>query len=138
MTNVVKHMVFMVAVSAFALAPGSLLANHLLSESSASATFSAPPPPPKEDSEKLIQNVKVFYNPVAEQILLNFKLARQSTVAVKMMDALGNEILNLMNGKLDEGQQNLAFEANGKLTAGIYFVRVNSGPEVVVKRISVR
>lgn len=92
----------------------------------------------KEDSEKLITNVKVFYNPVAEQIAINFKLSKESTVAIKVMDALGNEVLNLMNGKLDEGLQNLSFETNGKLATGVYFVRVTSGTEVVVKRISVR
>jgi len=130
-------MALLVAVSVLTLAGGRLLAAHLPSESSVSGgeTLFAPS---HQQSEKLITNVKVFYNPVADQILLNFKLARQSTVGIKMMDALGNEVLNLMNGKLDEGQQNLAFEANAKLATGIYFVRVNSGTEVVVKRMSVR
>jgi len=137
MARSIGQVAFLIAVGVFALAPGRLLADRSLSESTFSVAFSAPAPP-KVESEKLIQNVKVFYNPVAEQIVLNFKLSKQSTVSVKMMDALGNEVLNLMNGKLDEGQQNLAFEANGKLTTGIYFVRVNSGAEVVVKRMSVR
>ncbi|MFD2596404.1 T9SS type A sorting domain-containing protein [Sphingobacterium griseoflavum] len=93
---------------------------------------------PEEDSEKLINNVKVFYNPVAEQITTNFKLSKQGTVTIKVMDALGNEVLNLMNGRLDAGMQNLSFDSNGKLTTGFYFVRVTSGAETVVKRISVR
>ncbi|WDF67996.1 T9SS type A sorting domain-containing protein [Sphingobacterium oryzagri] len=93
---------------------------------------------PEEEAEKLINNVKVFYNPVAEQITANFKLSKQGTVAIKVMDALGNEVLNLMNGRLDAGVQNLSFDANGKLTAGFYFVRVSSGAETVVKRVSVR
>ncbi|WP_437921894.1 T9SS type A sorting domain-containing protein [Sphingobacterium sp. LRF_L2] len=93
---------------------------------------------PEDDAEKLINNVKVFYNPVADQITVNFKLAKQNTVAVKVMDALGNESLNLMNGRLDAGMQNLSFEASGKLTTGVYFVRVSAGAETVVKRISVR
>jgi len=93
---------------------------------------------PEEDNEKLINNVKVFYNPVAEQITTNFKLSKQGTVTIKVMDALGSEVLNLMNGRLDAGMQNLSFDSNGKLTAGVYFVRVTSGAETVVKRISVR
>ncbi len=93
---------------------------------------------PEEDGEKLINNVKVFYNPVAEQITTNFKLSKQGTVTIKVMDALGNEVLNLMNGRLDAGMQNLSFDSNGKLTTGVYFVRVTSGAETVVKRISVR
>lgn len=93
---------------------------------------------PEEEAEKLINNVKVFYNPVAEQLTATFKLSKPGTVAIKVMDALGNEVLNLMNGRLDAGVQNLSFDANGKLTTGFYFVRVSSGAETVVKRVSVR
>lgn len=91
-----------------------------------------------QESEKLINNVKVFYNPVAEQITLNFTLSQQNTVVIKVMDALGNEVLNLMNGRLDAGLQSLSFDTDGKLSTGFYFVRVSSGTETVVKRISVR
>ncbi|SJN31791.1 hypothetical protein FM107_07060 [Sphingobacterium sp. JB170] len=88
--------------------------------------------------EKIITNVKVFYNPVAEQITMTFKLSKQNNVTIKVMDALGNEVLNLMNGSLEAGIQSLSFEANGKVTTGVYFVRVSSNAETVVKRISVR
>jgi len=115
------------------------------SEQAIAASFSYPlqvishtAPLPKEDGEKLINNVKVFYNPVAEQITANFKLSKQGTVTIKVMDALGNEVLSLMNGSLEPGLQNLSFDSNGKLTTGFYFVRVTSGAETVVKRISVR
>lgn len=91
-----------------------------------------------DENEKLINNVKVFYNPVAEQISINFTLGQQNTVVIKVMDALGNEVLNLMNGQLDSGLQSLSFETDGKLSTGFYFVRVSSGTETVVKRISVR
>lgn len=92
----------------------------------------------EQESEKLINNVKVFYNPVAEQVTLNFTLSKQNTVVIKVMDPLGNEVLNLMNGRLDAGLQSLSFETDGKLSTGFYFVRVSSGTETVVKRISVR
>src|SRR5690606_27109275 len=88
--------------------------------------------------EKIITNVKVFYNPVAEQITMTFKLSKQNEVTIKVMDALGHEVLNLMDGSLDACVQNLSFESNGKVATGVYFVRVTSGTETVVKRISVR
>lgn len=91
-----------------------------------------------EKDEKIITNVKVFYNPIAEQITVTFKLSKQNEVTIKVMDALGNEVLNLMNGSLDAGVQSLSFDSNGKVAAGVYFVRVSSGTETVVKRISVR
>ncbi|ULT22546.1 T9SS type A sorting domain-containing protein [Sphingobacterium sp. E70] len=60
-------------------------------------------------------------------------MAKSSSVSIKVMDALGNEILQLMNGNLDAGVQNLSFEHGGKLTTGFYFVRVVAGSETVVK-----
>ncbi|MGE8242477.1 MAG: hypothetical protein ACN6PD_07195, partial [Sphingobacterium sp.] len=36
-----------------------------------------------KDTEKLINNVKVFYNPIAEQVNLSFKLAKSSSVSIK-------------------------------------------------------
>lgn len=92
----------------------------------------------EEEAEKNIINVKVSYNPVATQISVSFKLTKQSNVAVKLMDALGNEVLNLSNTTMDSGSHNLSFETGEKISAGFYFVRVTSGVETVVKRISIR
>ena len=91
-----------------------------------------------EDSDKNITNVKVMYNPVAAQITVNFKLVKQSVVTIKLMDALGNEVLNLSNSTLESGNQSLSFETLDKVSPGFYFVRVASGSETVVKRVSIR
>ncbi len=91
-----------------------------------------------EDATKNITNAKVMYNPVSEQINVNFKLAKQSTVVIKLMDALGNEVLSLSNGTLEEGIQSLSFDTDGKIAAGFYFVRLTSGTETVIKRLSIR
>src|SRR5690606_34253609 len=88
-----------------------------------------------EEAEKNITNVKVMYNPVSEQINVNFKVAKQSTVVIKLMDALGNEVLSLSNGTLDAGAQALSFDTDGKIGAGFYFVRLTSGTETVIKRL---
>lgn len=90
------------------------------------------------DNEKLINTVKVFYNPVADQISVSFKLGKQNNVSIKVMDALGNETLQLLNTNLEAGVQTLTFETNNKLATGFYFVRVAAGSETVVKRISIR
>lgn len=90
------------------------------------------------DIEKNINNVKVSHNPIADQISVSFKLAKQSTVTIKLMDALGNEVLSLYNSTLESGTHGLSFETEGKITAGFYFVRVTSGIETIVKRVSIR
>lgn len=91
-----------------------------------------------EETDKSITNVKVIYNPIAEQINVSFKLSKEVAVSIKLMDALGNEILALANSTYEEGNHSLSFETQGKVTAGFYFVKLHSGTETVIKRISVR
>lgn len=112
--------------------------HHLFSLDKADVLSFVANPDNTKDADKLINNVKVFYNPISEQISLSFKLNKQSSVAIKIMDALGNEVVQLMNGSLDAGNQNLSFDPSGKLNSGFYFIRVVSGSETVVKRFSVR
>jgi len=91
-----------------------------------------------DEAEKNITNVKVMYNPVAEQINVNFKLMKESTVVIKLMDALGNEVLSLLNGNLEAGTQSLSFDTESKVSAGFYFIKLTSGSETVIKRLSIR
>ena len=88
-------------------------------------------------NEKLLSGVKVFPNPIVDQINLSYRLDKQSTVSIKVMDALGNEVMTLLNQELDAGPQSHVFDTNNKLTNGFYFIRVSAGTETVVKRISV-
>lgn len=121
---------------------GAFAMNYNLKTSSNLAYVFSPSTQPlgvvDEEVEKIITNVKVFYNPIAEQITVTFKLNKQQVVSIKVMDALGSEVLNLANTRMDEGMQNLSYDTNSKLSTGFYFVRVTSGTETVVKRISVR
>lgn len=88
-------------------------------------------------NEKLLSNVKVFPNPTAETINLSFSIGKRSDVSIKVMDALGNELINLFSQVLDEGSQNHSFDIQGRLKSGLYFVRLSVGTETVVKRVSV-
>jgi len=89
------------------------------------------------NDDKLLSNVKVFPNPVADNINLSFRLGKQHAVSIKVMDALGNEVMTLLDQELDSGNQSHSFETNNRLTSGFYFIRVSAGAETVVKRISV-
>jgi len=138
MTGLRKKIALFTLASIAMLSVGKAMPVHAVSEKVYLMPEAFYKPITDQESEKLINNVKVFYNPVAEQITLNFTLGQQNTVVIKVMDALGNEALNLMNGRLDAGLQSLSFDTDGKLSTGFYFVRVSSGTETVVKRISVR
>lgn len=131
-SNMFKVRVLALAIFSFGLFGSTVLANNA-SESPIANVIND-----KENADKLITNVKASYNPVVEQIVVSFQLAKQSSVAIKLMDALGNEVLSLYNGNLDEGNQSHLFDTNDKVTPGFYFLRVASGSETVVKRISIK
>ncbi len=127
-----KVRVLALAIFSFGLFGSAVYANSLPVDASMSIDRE------KETADKLITNVKASYNPVVEQIVVSFNLAKQSSVTIKLMDALGNEVLHLFNGNLDEGNQNHLFDTNEKVTPGFYFLRVASGSETIVKRISIK
>lgn len=86
---------------------------------------------------KSIDNVRVFPNPVSTQINITYFLSKDGQVVIKILDVLGNEILTLLNQKVQAGEQSNSFILNSKIPTGFYFVRIFSGNDSVIKRISV-
>ncbi|MBC7654304.1 MAG: T9SS type A sorting domain-containing protein [Oligoflexus sp.] len=84
-----------------------------------------------------IDNVKIYPNPVSDQLNLSYSLKKQSLVTIKIMDVLGNEVAVLMSQKMDAGNQNNKFFIESKLNSGFYFVRIVAGSDSIIKRISV-
>ena len=88
-------------------------------------------------SDKVLSVLRVYPNPVDDQINLTVKLERESLVSIKIMDLLGNEVVTLSTERLSAGEQTKTFTIPNKLNSGIYFLRFVTGSETVVKRISV-
>jgi len=84
-----------------------------------------------------IDNVKIYPNPVSDQLNLSYSLKKQSIVTIKIMDVLGNEVVVLMSQKMDAGNQSNKFFIESKLNSGFYFVRIVAGSDSIIKRISV-
>lgn len=89
------------------------------------------------DFQKPIDNVKVYPNPVSDQLNLSYSLKKDGLVTIKILDVLGNDVYTLLNQKLSAGSQNNKFMIDSKLNTGFYFVRIVSGSDSIVKRISV-
>ncbi|MGZ3873999.1 MAG: T9SS type A sorting domain-containing protein [Mucilaginibacter sp.] len=87
--------------------------------------------------DKLLTNVQVYPNPVTDQINLKYDLSRYSTISIKIMDVLGNDIITLYSRQVEPGEKTFSYALNSKLTRGFYFVRIVAGTESVIKRISV-
>ncbi len=89
------------------------------------------------DTQKPLDNVKIYPNPVSDKLSLSYSLKKENLVTIKILDVLGNEVTTLMSQKISAGEQVNTFYLASKLTSGLYFVRVIAGPDSIIKRISV-
>jgi hypothetical protein len=93
--------------------------------------------PAVSKSDKILTVIKVFPNPVDDQINVTLKLERESMLSIKIMDLLGNEVITLSNERYPAGETTKSFNLPNRLNSGIYFLRIVAGGETSVKRISV-
>ncbi|OCX54509.1 hypothetical protein BEL04_09745 [Mucilaginibacter sp. PPCGB 2223] len=91
----------------------------------------------RTDGDRLVSNVQVYPNPITDQINLRYNVNKNSSVTIKIMDILGNEVMTLFSQRVDPGEQKFTFNLNNKLSSGFYFVRLVAGSESVIKRISI-
>ena len=90
---------------------------------------------PRAD-DKLLSAVEVFPNPVVDEIKLKYTLARNSSVTIKLMDILGNEVFSKTT-LVEPGERSYTYPVSNKISKGFYFIRVGAGTELVIKRISI-
>jgi hypothetical protein len=88
-------------------------------------------------SAKVLSVLKIYPNPVVNQININLRLERESLLSIKIIDMLGQEIITLFNDRTGVGEQTKTYTIPSKLNAGIYFLRIIAGGEPVVRRISI-
>jgi hypothetical protein len=80
---------------------------------------------------ELYQN---YPNPLNHQTTISFHVAETGTVRLTITDLNGKEVQVLLNKNLSAGSYNQDFEA-GQLPSGIYFIRLISGSQQMVKTI---
>ncbi len=82
---------------------------------------------------------QVYPNPVTDKkININYSIAKDQSVVVKLMDVLGNEVAILANDRKSAGDHKLSLELEETIRSGLYFVRMTIGNEVLTKRISIQ
>jgi len=91
----------------------------------------------KEKSEKTLTVLKVYPNPVVEQVNVNLRLEKETSLSIKITDLLGNEVVTLANERIQQGEHTKTYSVPSKLNAGIYFLRIVAGGEPVIRKISV-
>lgn len=92
---------------------------------------------PTSKSGKMITVLKIYPNPVSDQININLRIDKETTLSIKITDMLGNDVVVLTNERTPAGEQTKTYAIPTKLTTGIYFLKIVAGGEPVARRISV-
>lgn len=88
-------------------------------------------------NNRILSVLKIYPNPVSEQININLRLDRDIGLSVKITDILGNDVATLANERSSAGEQTKTYTIPSKLNPGIYYLKILAGGEQVVKKISV-
>lgn len=66
-----------------------------------------------------------YPNPFNPSTTINFSLAVDSKVSLKIFDVLGQEVATLINGQMPAGSREVSFDASS-LNSGVYFYRIDA------------
>lgn len=89
-------------------------------------------------NKSLVSTLSVFPNPANDKINVNFVVKKESSVTIRLLDVLGNDVALLANDKYSVGEYRQWFSVPARVTKGLYFVKVSVGTEVAIKRISIQ
>lgn len=86
---------------------------------------------------KMLTVLKVYPNPVSDQININLRLEKEALLSVTITDLLGNTVVTLANEKSAAGELTKTYTVPNKLNAGMYFLKIVAGGALKVWKISV-
>ncbi|MEI7596349.1 MAG: T9SS type A sorting domain-containing protein [Bacteroidota bacterium] len=82
-------------------------------------------------------HLSIYPNPMNDQAQINFNLIENSDVNIKIFDVLGREIIQLVNGKLNSGEQKISVTKEQVQSSGIYFANIIINGNSFTKRFIV-
>jgi hypothetical protein len=85
----------------------------------------------KPSNFELSQN---YPNPFNPSTIINYSVKQRSFITLKIYDALGKEVVTLVNGEREQGSYQVNFNARN-LSNGIYFYRLTAGNFTDVKKM---
>ena len=81
-------------------------------------------------------SVRVFPNPVRDQLQLQVQSSESSSIIVSLVDANGR-MVQQFERKLLPGNNDLLYKFNYQLQSGVYFLRMHIGKETIMQKISI-
>jgi hypothetical protein len=90
-------------------------------------------------SDKDINNMPLSYsleqnypNPFNPTTIINWQLAANSFVSIKVYNMLGSEVKTLVNGYKTQGNYSVSFDASN-LASSVYFYQMRPGSYIATK-----
>ncbi len=80
---------------------------------------------------ELAQN---FPNPFNPKTIINYELRITSYVQIKVFDALGREVVTLVNSKIESGNHEVEFDGSN-FSSGVYFYKLQAGEFTDTKKM---
>ena len=65
-----------------------------------------------------------YPNPFNPSTNISFTIPQSGNVKLTLFDAIGNQIENLFEGNLSEGEHQITFNSNARLSSGIYYYKI--------------
>lgn len=76
-----------------------------------------------------------YPNPFNPSTVISYQLSMTNHVSLKVYDAIGREIVILVNETEEAGSYSVKFDGS-KLSTGIYFTRLQSGEKIQIKKMT--
>ena len=81
-------------------------------------------------------NIRVYPNPVRDNLNIEFELDRTSSVSVEIFSILGSRVASIYNDRNAFGNKAVQFDVSN-LPSGIYMVTITNGQNRVTRKIQV-
>ena len=88
-----------------------------------------------EEEIALENTVKVFPNPFTTDFTVEWEQSERASTRITIFDLQGRLLLNRELDDLTSGKHQFFYNRGGELSAGLYFVRVQSGQNIATARI---
>ncbi|MDQ8054233.1 MAG: T9SS type A sorting domain-containing protein [Pedobacter sp.] len=84
---------------------------------------------------KILTVLKVYPNPVSDQLNISMRLEREVLLTIKITDMLSNDVVRLANERVPAGEQTKTYTLPNRLNPGMYFLKIEAGGEPKILKI---
>ena len=91
-----------------------------------------------EDEVTANLNYNLYPNPAQENTVVSFALTNKQNITLGIYDVLGRSVSSIYSGELSTGGHEFNIAEKSKLSAGVYFVKLDVGKQTFTKKLIVQ